>query len=68
MGDKPFDLPPRCHIAPLDDFGPEASLEVLSTFSTDNARLGKHRILVNSIVPIGLVNTGPGFSEYRRES
>jgi hypothetical protein len=58
-------LPPRAHIALLDDFGPEADLPVLSSFTSIVARREKHRRLVQTIVPTGLVNTGPGFSEYR---
>lgn len=57
--------PPRAHIVPLDDFGPEADLETLSSFSTKSPVRDRHRKFVETIVPVGLVNTGPGFSEYR---
>jgi hypothetical protein len=62
-----FVMPERWHIAQLDDFGPEASLEVLSTYSGQQAKRDRHRRYVQTIVPLGLVNTGPGFSEYARE-
>jgi hypothetical protein len=58
-------LPPKAHIAMLDDFGPEADLPVLSSFTSTAARREMHRRSVQTIVPTGLVNTGPGFSEYR---
>lgn len=58
-------LPPRAHIVPLDDFGPEADLETLSSFTTKTPVRGRHRKFVETLVPLGLVNTGPGFSEYR---
>ncbi|MBI3458591.1 MAG: hypothetical protein HY002_22690 [Candidatus Rokubacteria bacterium] len=56
--------PPRAHVVPLDDFGPEADLETLSSFTTKSPVRGRHRKFVETIVPLGLVNTGPGFSEY----
>jgi hypothetical protein len=59
--------PPRAHIVPLDDFGPEADLETLSSFTTKRPIRGRHRLFIDTIVPIGIVNTGPGFTEYRRE-
>jgi hypothetical protein len=60
--------PPRAHILPLDDFGPEADLETLSSFSTKRPQRDRHRRFVDTIIPLGLVNTGPGFSEYRGEA
>lgn len=57
--------PPRAHIVPLDDFGPDADLETLSSFTPKKPSRDKHRRFVDTIVPLGLVNTGPGFSEYR---
>jgi hypothetical protein len=58
-------LPSRSHVTPLDDFGPEASLEVLSSYSSSTPKLERHRRFVETVIPVGLVNTGPGFSEYR---
>ncbi|MGH7964172.1 MAG: hypothetical protein ACRERD_20510 [Candidatus Binatia bacterium] len=57
--------PPRAHITPLDDFGPEADLETLSSFTAKKPSRDKHRRFVQTIIPLGLVNTGPGFSEYK---
>lgn len=57
--------PPLWHVAELDDFGPEATLEALSTYSAAAVRRDKHRRFVRTIVPLGLVNTGPGFAEYK---
>lgn len=59
--------PPRAHVATLDDFGPEADLDTLSSFTVGSPKRDKHRRFVETIVPLGLVNTGPGFSEYRAE-
>jgi hypothetical protein len=58
-------LPARAHIVPLDDFGPDADLETLSSFTAKSPKRDKHRRFVQTVVPLGLVNTGPGFSEYR---
>lgn len=57
--------PQRAHIMPLDDFGPEADLETLSSFTPKKPTRDKHRRFVETIIPLGLVNTGPGFSEYK---
>jgi hypothetical protein len=60
-------FPPRAHIVPLDDLGPEADLETLSSFTTKRPRRDVHRRFVDTIVPLGIVNSGPGFTEYARE-
>jgi hypothetical protein len=57
-------LPKRVHIAVLDDFGPEADLTIMSSFSKNRAERGKHRVFTETIVPVGIVNSGPGFTEY----
>jgi len=59
--------PRRAHVVPLDDFGPDADLETLSSFTQKRPKRNQHRRFVETIVPIGIVNTGPGFTEYRRE-
>jgi hypothetical protein len=61
----PFVTPTRFHVRVLDDFGSDADLDTLSSFSSKQAKRGKHREFVDTIIPIGLSNTGPGFSEYR---
>jgi hypothetical protein len=55
----------RVHIMPLDDFGPDADMETLSSFSSGRPVKGRHRMFVETMIPLGLTNTGPGFSEYR---
>lgn len=60
-------LPRSAHIAVLDDFGPDADLETLSSFSAAAAKRDKHRRFVRTLVPLGLTNTGPRFSEYRAQ-
>jgi len=59
--------PLRAHIVPLDDFGPDADLETLSSFTQKRPKRDQHRRFVDTIVPIGIVNTGPGFNQYSRE-
>ena len=54
-------------IAVLDDFGPEANFDALNSFSSVPIRRDKHRVLRETLVPLGLVNVGPGFSEYSQE-
>lgn len=57
--------PARSHVRMLDDFGPDADLETLSSFTSKPVKRGKHRRFIETVIPIGLSNTGPGFSEYR---
>jgi hypothetical protein len=59
--------PRRAHVVPLDDFGPDADLETLSTFTQKRPKRDQHRRFINTIVPVGIVNTGPGFTHYSRE-
>src|SRR5262249_29863160 len=59
-------LPARCHLATLDDFGPEADFNALNSFSDTSMKRGRHRIWTESIVPLGIGNAGPGFVHYRR--
>lgn len=67
QGSATWTIPARAHIADLDDFGPEATLRVLSSFSPARAEAGRHRKFVRTLVPLGLVSTGPGFREYSRQ-
>jgi hypothetical protein len=50
--------------ATLDDFGPGACFEALNSFSPAEIRWGVHRRFVETIVPLHLHNTGPGFAHY----
>lgn len=67
VGVGPIRLPLRAHIVPLDDLGPDADLATLSPYSPKSARAGRHRVFVQTIVPLGVTNTGPGFTEYEAE-
>lgn len=62
-----FDVPAAWHLQQLDDFGPGATFETLSSYSSARALRGRDRVFTTTVVPLGLVNSGPGFSEYRRE-
>lgn len=61
-------VPNRAHIAWLDDFGPEVSFDVLNSFSKTPIKREKHRRFVQTIVPLGRVNVGPGFTHYQVHS
>lgn len=63
--EQPWPLPARAHMAIVDDFGPEADLDVLSSYTKRSPKKDRHRRFVETLIPLGLVNTGPGFSEYR---
>ncbi len=53
-------------IAVLDDFGPEANFDALNSFSSVSIRRDRHRVFRETLVPLGLINVGPGFSEFSR--
>ncbi|MBF6567932.1 MAG: hypothetical protein IVW54_03540 [Candidatus Binataceae bacterium] len=59
--------PARAHIVSLDDFGPDADLETLSSYTRKAPRRNRHRRFIETIVPVGVVNTGPGFTLYGTE-
>ena len=65
QNEQPWSPPLRAHVVSLDDFGPEADLATLSWFTDRSPKRDRHRKFVQQDLPIGLVNTGPGFSEYR---
>jgi hypothetical protein len=59
-------IPGRSQIAFLDDFGPGATFEALNSFSEKPAKRDRDRCFIESVIPLGLVNAGPGFAEYER--
>lgn len=63
---EPGPIPLRCHLATLDDFGPEANFDALNSFSETPIKRGKHRMWIDSTVPLGVHNFGAGFVHYRR--
>ena len=61
-------IPPGCHRAVLDDFGPAANFIALNTFSNSEIRSGVHRSFVDTVVPFAVHNFGAGFVHYRSAS
>jgi hypothetical protein len=61
-------VPNRAHLAWLDDFGPQASFNVLNSYSSEEIKREKHRRFVHTVVPLGRTNSGPGFSHYQVHS
>jgi hypothetical protein len=59
-------LPNRSHVATLDDFGPEANLNVLNSYIKGKVERNKHRVFEKTIIPLGVRSLGSGFSEYIR--
>ena len=67
LAGRDFAVPARSHVRSLDDFGPDADLETLSSFTSKPAKRAKHRRFVETVIPVGVSNTGPGFTEYRSD-
>jgi hypothetical protein len=61
---KPYKSIRPGHIAVLDDFGPDANLDALNSYSDTPIKRDKHRRFVYTLVPLKVVNEGPGFTEY----
>jgi len=61
---KPYEMGGLAHVAILDDFGPEADLDALNSYSDTPIKRDKHRRFVHTLVPLAVVNEGPGFTEY----
>lgn len=57
-------IPLGMHVAILDDYGPEVTFDVLNSYSKTAVKREKHRRFVRTVVPLRLVRSGPGFSEY----
>jgi hypothetical protein len=51
--------------AMLDDFGPGATFSALNSFSATKIQRGVHRVFVDTVIPLHLYNSGPGFYHYR---
>lgn len=56
------------HIALLDDFGPGANLDALNSYSSTAIKRDRDRRFVQTLVPLEVVNVGPGFTEYASET
>jgi hypothetical protein len=65
--EKVTTIPGGVHFAWLDDFGPDATFDALNSFSKTPIKRGKHRTFTQTLVPLGLIRSGPGFSEYRAD-
>ncbi len=52
------------HTATLDDFGPKATFAALNSFSATAIERGVHRKFVETLIPLGVHNSGPGFVHY----
>ncbi len=61
---RPYEITRTGHLAVLDDFGLEADIEALNSYSETPIKREKHRRFVPTLVPLAVVNEGPGFTEY----
>jgi hypothetical protein len=61
---KPYNGIGPGHIAVLDDFGPDANIDALNSYTDVPIKRDKQRRFVHTLVPLGVANQGPGFTEY----
>ncbi len=59
---------PWGHIAILDDFGPDANLDALNSYTSTPIKRDRHRRFVHTLVPLQVLNVGPVFTEYASQS
>jgi hypothetical protein len=60
------EVPLRCHLATLDDFGPEANFDALNSYTATPIKRGRQRTWIETTVPLGVHNVGSGFVHYKR--
>jgi hypothetical protein len=61
---KPYEGSRVGHVAVLDDFGPDANLDALNSYTDTPIKRDRQRRFVYSLVPLAVINEGPGFTEY----
>jgi hypothetical protein len=52
------------YLAVLDDFGKEANIDALNSYTQTAIKRDRHRRFVHTLVPSAVINEGPGFTEY----
>lgn len=67
----PLDDPPESYsldvvVQPLDDLGERATFDAINTYSTERARLGRDRVIVQTAVPYKMTSSSRGYSSYKR--
>jgi hypothetical protein len=64
VDDSKANLSPEGHRTALDDFGTRASFAALNSFASTPVRRDIERRFVETIIPLNLYNSGPGFVHY----
>ena len=66
LGDTGRDAPHQMVVQYLDDVGPKATFRAISTYSQEQARLWRDRVLVPVGLPYAPVSSSRGYTLYRR--
>jgi hypothetical protein len=53
-------------VQPLDDLGERATFDAINTYSTNKAKLGRDRLIVQTAVPYTIISSSRGYTLYRR--
>lgn len=53
-------------VQPLDDLGERATFDAINTYSTERARFGRDRVIVQTAIPYSMVSSSRGYTLYRR--
>lgn len=55
-------------VQPLDDMGECATFDAINTYSTDRARFGRDRVIVQTAIPYNMVSSSRGYTLYKRSA
>lgn len=66
LDDPPTEFSLNVVVQPLDDLGERATFNAVNTYSTDRARLGRDRVIVQTAVPYKMVSSSRGYTLYQR--
>lgn len=66
LDDAPEEFSLDVVVQPLDDLGERATFDAINTYSTDRARFGRDRVIVQTAIPYEMVSSSRGYTLYRR--
>ncbi len=66
LDDPPEEFGLDVVVQPLDDLGERATFDAINTYSTDRARFGRDRVIVQTAIPYKMVSSSRGYTLYKR--
>ncbi|CAN5169539.1 hypothetical protein BH24ACT19_BH24ACT19_04470 [soil metagenome] len=66
LDDPPEEFSLNVVVQPLDDLGERGTFDAINTYSTDRAKFGKDRVIVQTAIPYSMVSSSRGYTLYKR--